>query len=103
MTAEDAADLRSLADGVARLVPSGRADVHAAILRLYRAAADASAISALPAEIGGRVTWANGVTWTRIGDNAWLPNNVPAGAPDGDWTAPSLHIASGDIIATCEP
>jgi hypothetical protein len=30
-------------------------------------------IERLPRRIGQRIRWANGVVWTRVGDDAWLP------------------------------
>lgn len=49
-------------------------------------------ILALPRRKGGTVTWTNGVVWTRVGDNQWMTEGLPANQP---YT--SAHVASGTI------
>ena len=45
-------------------------------------------IEQLPRRIGQRVRWANGVVWTRIGDDAWLPVDGTCQVYESD------HVAS---------
>lgn len=56
-------------------------------------------IMSLPKKKGSTVRWVNGVTWTRVGDNEWVPDHIPS---DGR-TWPSTHIAEGNWAGFSEP
>lgn len=71
------------------------ADVRAALTRLGDAYADLGRVCSLPGGVGTRIQWrSNGVIWTRVGEDAWQPEQeTAAGFPD-DKTWPSRHVAS---------
>jgi hypothetical protein len=66
--------------------------------RARRAAENAQrileAVENLPRRRGSKVTWSNGVVWTRVGDNRWVSNGTPP------YAYPSAHVASGTIVET---
>lgn len=50
----------------------------------------ADEIAALPRRVGQQVIWANGVIWTRVGDDRWRSQYEEPGEP----VYPSAHIVS---------
>jgi hypothetical protein len=71
------------------------ADARAAIARLGTAYAELGRVLSLPTEIGARIQWrGNGLIWTRVGEDAWQPQQDPAPGFPADETWPSAHIAS---------
>lgn len=68
------------------------ADVKYALHQVDRAATNLARVALLPTEFGAQVCWKNGVIWTRVGEDAWHPDE--GYGPDEH--APSSHIGSGD-------
>lgn len=77
---------------------SNRRELRAARAKLARAQAELEAVEALPRRVGSRVQWSNGVIWTRVGDNAWLPwsANQPDDMPERHYE--SVHVATADLV-----
>lgn len=77
-----------------------RTDLELALEKLQQAADEMAAVLKLPREIGSKVLWSNGVTWTRVGENAWQPSNLSrviggnSYSPRDDRNWPSLHVAA---------
>lgn len=77
---------------------SNRKELRAARAKLANAQAELTAIEALPRRIGARVQWSNGVIWTRVGDNTWLPWSAsqPDDMPEIHYD--SVHVATGHLV-----
>lgn len=80
------------------------ADLRHALAALEAAGVQLARVASLPAEVGARIRWSNGLVWVRVGENEWQstgdgrPTDLEQ-ARAGGWTAPSTHIAqSGDWI-----
>lgn len=74
-------------------------ELRAARRRVLEAQTSLDNILALPRRSGAQVVWSNGVVWTRVGDDQWLPwsENEPAEMPKTVY--PSAHVASGAVVA----
>jgi len=55
--------------------------------RLESAANELLQIEALPRRKGSKVRWSNGVVWTRMGDDVWVPD-------EENTKFPSAHVAT---------
>lgn len=60
-------------------------------------------ILALPRRKGSTVTWSNGVVWTRLNDDQWLPWSEGQPEDMAIRHYPSAHVAWGTIVRTQGP
>lgn len=77
-----------------RIVSANPIEVNRAIQAEALARATRKAIQSLPQRVGSSVVWANGLVWTRTGDDQWMADDHPI----GQGAYPSAHVATATFI-----